>query len=89
MFGIIGALAEFERELIRERVIAGLANAKANGVRLGREKDSNRDDNLIYELKSNGLTIRAIAKKLGLTASKVQRGLKFSIENMPKKELNR
>ena len=76
MFGIFASLAEFERELIRERVIAGLQNARANGKRLGREKDINRDDNLIYELKSSGLSIRAIAKKLDLTPSKVQRSLK-------------
>ena len=36
MFQIIGAMAEFERALIQERVKAGLRNAKAKGVRLGR-----------------------------------------------------
>ena len=36
MFQIIGAMAEFERELIRERVKAGLKNAKTKGTKLGR-----------------------------------------------------
>jgi len=36
MFNIIGAMAEFERELIRERVKAGMKNVKAKGVRIGR-----------------------------------------------------
>lgn len=36
MFQIIGAMAEFERSLIQERVRAGLRNARAKGKRLGR-----------------------------------------------------
>jgi DNA invertase Pin-like site-specific DNA recombinase len=36
MFNIIGAMAEFERELIRERVKAGMKNARAKGTRIGR-----------------------------------------------------
>jgi DNA invertase Pin-like site-specific DNA recombinase len=38
MFQIIGAMAEFERELIRERVRAGLKNAKTKGTKLGRPR---------------------------------------------------
>jgi DNA invertase Pin-like site-specific DNA recombinase len=38
MFKVIGALAEFERALIQERVKAGLRNARAKGKRLGRPK---------------------------------------------------
>jgi DNA invertase Pin-like site-specific DNA recombinase len=38
MFQIIGAMGEFERALIRERVIAGMAHAKAKGVRVGRPR---------------------------------------------------
>jgi DNA invertase Pin-like site-specific DNA recombinase len=38
MFQIIGAMAEFERELIRERVKAGLKNAKTKGAKLGRPR---------------------------------------------------
>jgi len=82
MFGIIGALAEFERELIRERVVAGLQNAKAKGVKLGRNKDLDRDDAVIKDLRERGLSIRAIAKKLQISPSKVYR----SVSNSLKKE---
>jgi len=40
MFHVVAAMAEFERELIRERVRAGLANARAKGKRLGRRRVS-------------------------------------------------
>ncbi|MDP2355741.1 MAG: recombinase family protein [Beijerinckiaceae bacterium] len=38
MFQMLGVFAEFERGIIRERVNAGLARAKANGVKLGRRR---------------------------------------------------
>jgi DNA invertase Pin-like site-specific DNA recombinase len=38
MFQMCGVLAEFERCMMRERVNAGLARAKANGIKLGRGK---------------------------------------------------
>lgn len=40
MISIIGALAQFERDVIRERTLAGLDRTKANGTRLGRPKGS-------------------------------------------------
>lgn len=40
MFTIISAMAEFERDLIRERTLAGLARARARGVKLGRPRNS-------------------------------------------------
>jgi len=80
MFGIFASLAEFERELIRERVIAGLANAKAKGIKLGRKRD--RDDGAIISLRRQGLTIRAIADRLGVSTGKVQRALEFCIDNL-------
>jgi DNA invertase Pin-like site-specific DNA recombinase len=38
VFQIIGAVAEFEKDIIRERVVAGLSNAKQKGKQLGRPK---------------------------------------------------
>jgi len=63
-----------ERSIIRERVVAGLRNAKANGKKLGRPKK--RDDDAIRALRGQGHTIRAIAKKVGLSVGAVQRALK-------------
>jgi DNA invertase Pin-like site-specific DNA recombinase len=60
VFVILGAVAQLERDLIRERVRNGLANAKAKGVRLGREKK--RDSHLIRSLRLSGLTYREVGR---------------------------
>src|SRR5258708_1946539 len=65
MFQIIGAMAEFERSLIQERVRAGLRNARAKGKRLGRPHifvSQNRLDTL----HASGASWRAISKELGV-----------------------
>jgi DNA invertase Pin-like site-specific DNA recombinase len=67
MFSIFGALAEFERNLIRERVAAGIFRAKARGVKMGRP--SNMTDGLrsaIQLLRENGMGIKQIAKEVGV-----------------------
>ena len=67
MFSIFGALAEFERNLIRERVVAGQNRAKARGVKMGRP--SNMTDGLrsaIQLLRENGMGIKQIAKEVGV-----------------------
>src|ERR1700736_261394 len=55
MFQIIGAMAEFERALIQERVRAGLRNARAKGKRLGRPKVCS-DGHKVAELRTRGLS---------------------------------
>ena len=70
MFNIIGAMAEFERELIRERVRAGMKNAKAKGTRIGRPRvivDAAR----IAALRASGLSWPSIARELGLSVGTV------------------
>ncbi len=57
MFGIISAMAEFERDLIRERVRAGISNRRAKGFRVGR-KPIILDALKLAALRSEGLTIR-------------------------------
>jgi DNA invertase Pin-like site-specific DNA recombinase len=59
LFTILGALSQLERELIRERVRAGLAAARQKGKLIGRKKL--RDSDLIRKLLKNGLSYRAIA----------------------------
>jgi DNA invertase Pin-like site-specific DNA recombinase len=73
MAHLIGAFAEFEASLIRERVRAGLANAKKKGRKLGRRKE--RDDNVIFQLRTAGLSIRQIAAKLQIAKGSVQKAL--------------
>jgi len=65
MFQIIGAMAEFERALIQERVKAGLQNARRSGKRLGRPSRV-VDLTSIARMKSEGHSLRNIAEKLGV-----------------------
>jgi DNA invertase Pin-like site-specific DNA recombinase len=72
MFQIIGAMAEFERCLIQERVKAGLRNARAKGKRLGRPSVQ-VDAAEIARLRAQGLGFRAIACQLGIGLGTVVR----------------
>jgi DNA invertase Pin-like site-specific DNA recombinase len=72
MFQIIGAMAEFERALIQERVKAGLRNARAKGKKLGRPRQFVEHSKL-NQLRDQGLSWRAIAKKLGVGIGTVYR----------------
>jgi len=73
MFQMLGVFAEFERGIIRERVNAGLARAKANGTKLGRRRIRPSADARIQELRAEGHGIHRIRKTLGLGTSVVQR----------------
>jgi DNA invertase Pin-like site-specific DNA recombinase len=72
MFQIIGAMAEFERALIQERVRAGLRNAKSKGVRLGRPLVF-VSESRIDALRASGASWRAIAKDLGVSLGTLHR----------------
>lgn len=74
MFNVIAAMAEFERELIRERVRAGMRNAKAKGKHLGRPCIS-IDTLKIAALRRQGRSVRQIAAELGLSRSRVHKSL--------------
>jgi DNA invertase Pin-like site-specific DNA recombinase len=74
---ILIAVAEFERDIIRERTKAGLAAARARGIRLGRpviEISHQARKQLArfigYHEQSNGKTYRALASELGLSLGK-------------------
>ncbi len=72
MFQIIGAMAEFGRSLIQERVRAGLRNARAKGKRLGRPSVTVNATELA-RLRSQGPDWRAIASRLGVGVGTVVR----------------
>src|SRR5207249_5307984 len=65
MFQIIGAMAEFERALIRERVQAGLANAKKKGKKLGRPRVM-VDVDRVAALRRSGASWQTISQKLSV-----------------------
>jgi len=80
MFQIIGAMAEFERSLIQERVRAGLRKAKLKGKILGRPPLP-LDCGRIARLPASGSSIRAISAQLGVAASTVHKALQQRTQN--------
>ena len=73
-FHVIAAVAELERELIRERTKAGMAAARKRGARIGRPK-VDFDIVKAKKLKAEGMSIRKIASALGVKATTVHRAL--------------
>ena len=74
LFQMMGVFAEFERAMIRERVNAGLARAKAQGTKLGRPRlDDQRLVAKIRKLRARKVGMLKIAKQLGVGTSVVQR----------------
>lgn len=73
-FQVLGAVAEFERQMIRARVRAGIAKAKANGKKLGRPR-ADIDVELVLQLRSGGASIRKIARELQVSRSVISRVL--------------
>ncbi len=67
---IMAAFAELEREIIRERVVAGVRAAKANGKQLGRPKRVFRRDEAV-RMREAGMSWRSIAAKLGVPVTTV------------------
>lgn len=74
MFQVIGAMAEFELSLNKERVRCGLDNARAAGKKLGRPRRVVGHDQLM-RLKAGGASIRKIATKLGVGYGTVRKRL--------------
>jgi DNA invertase Pin-like site-specific DNA recombinase len=68
---MLAAVAEFERELIRERTLSGVRAAKARGKVLGRPRRVFRRDEVI-RLRTEGVSWRAIARELGAPMSTVR-----------------
>jgi len=73
MLSILGAAAQFERELISERVRDGMARARRQGKLIGRGKSekTKRMEKRILELRSQGESIRTIAQKTNIPRSTV------------------
>ena len=63
VFTVIGAVAELERSLIKERVVMGLARAKAQGKKLGRPRVAVNADR-IAELRAQGRSWAEITKNV-------------------------
>jgi DNA invertase Pin-like site-specific DNA recombinase len=70
VFGIFASIAEFERELIRDRVKSGIASARSKGKRLGRPRVS-VDAARIASLRASGLSWPKIAAEVGASVGTV------------------
>lgn len=75
MMHLLGAMAEFERELIRERINAGIAAARKRGQRFGRPKVY-VSAMKVRALREAGTPWRAVARKMGSSVGSVMRALK-------------
>lgn len=84
MLTIISAFAQLERDIIKERTMAGLERAKAQGKKLGRPKGKPSPKDAPIEVckryYSEGHNIKEIAKILETTAYRVKKALKETIE---------
>ena len=70
LFHVLAAISEFERDLIRDRVLAGLRRAKSQGVRLGRPRvlvDRAQAERLL----ATGQSLRTVARALGVSHTTV------------------
>ena len=79
MFQFVGILSSWEREMIRERTLAGLERAKSQGKTLGRRKVTN--DTMaakITELRDERKSIRQIASEVGVSRGTVNNVLKVA-----------
>jgi DNA invertase Pin-like site-specific DNA recombinase len=74
MLHIVGAFSEFEASIIKERVTAGVRAKIARTGRWGRHRI--RDDQAVHALRKKGLSVREIAKKLGVSPTSVMRSIK-------------
>ncbi len=79
MAGMLSTFAEFERDIIRERVKAGIANAREHGKPHGRPKTASLKKDEIQILKASGLNNSQIAKKLKISRSSVINQLKNEV----------
>jgi DNA invertase Pin-like site-specific DNA recombinase len=75
MAGLLAVFAAFEREILGERVRAGLAHARQNGKRLGRPTTAARHAREIRKLHRDGISKSEIARRLEIGRTSVRRVL--------------
>jgi DNA invertase Pin-like site-specific DNA recombinase len=73
MAGLLAIFAEFEREILRERVKAGIAHARSKGKEHGRPATTKKYENEVHTLYKSGISQSEIARKLGIGRTSVRR----------------
>ena len=75
MAGLLSVFAEFEREVLRERILAALLQARKNGTRLGRPRIAFAKMIEVRALFAEGLSKSEIARRLSISRASVRRSL--------------
>ena len=75
MFNMLGAIAQFERELMLERQREGIAKAKAGGKYKGRAPTARAKTSEVRTLRAEGVGATEIAKRLKISRASVYRAL--------------
>jgi DNA invertase Pin-like site-specific DNA recombinase len=78
MFNMLGAIAQFERELTRERMLVGVARAKAEGKYRGRAPTARAKAEQVKHLRATGVGPSEIARQVGISRTSVFRILTAS-----------
>jgi putative DNA-invertase from lambdoid prophage Rac len=73
MAALLAVFAEFEREVLRERVRAGMAHARLNGKRLGRPLTAAMHADQVRKLRRTGISKSEIARRLNIGRTSVRR----------------
>jgi DNA invertase Pin-like site-specific DNA recombinase len=73
MAGLLSVFAEFEREVLRERILAGIAQARKKGTRLGRPRTASGKETKARKLFTEGLSKSEIARQLSISRASVRR----------------
>jgi len=73
MAGLLAVFAEFEREILRERVRAGIAQARREGRRHGRPRTASLKADEVFRLKAEQVSHAEIARRLGIGRTSVRR----------------
>jgi DNA invertase Pin-like site-specific DNA recombinase len=81
MAGMITVFAEFERAILRQRVVAGMAAAKEKGTIFGRPTTARDEADKIELLSSQGISKREIARRLKITPGSVRNVLRWCEAN--------
>jgi DNA invertase Pin-like site-specific DNA recombinase len=78
MFHLLAALSQFEKELLKERVMAGIQHARTKGIRIGRRPFFDITNlRTVTDMRDRGMSIRDIAKALKVSKSLVHKTLKI------------
>lgn len=78
MAGLLSVFAEFEREILKERVKAGIAQARKRGKPIGRPRSAMSKETEIKDLHAQGLSKSEIARRLSIGRASVRRALELS-----------